>query len=155
MLAYVDCVCVEYGGMLIAPDCRVRCNPRQHRVLTPSRNYGGWSDEYGSRLRDGSRLAGHDDWHCVQDLVAGGLIECVCRPIPAKVRSQMVVSKDAKSARRELNVGLKHGGYTTAKDDPQPGKIMHLTPLGTEIVGRLRAHKSAGGNFADFDPEVV
>lgn len=70
--AYIETLCVDNGGR---PDNkRMRCDVKRHQqyghpvsVLMPGR--------YPTRLRGGEELDDHDDWDCVDDLEAAGLIE--------------------------------------------------------------------------------
>lgn len=68
---------------------------------------------HGSRLSDGTYIPNHDDWNCVQDFAAAGLLKCTSEKI-------------------------------------SPGKLLHLSPKGTEIVEKLHAHKAEGGSFTTF-----
>lgn len=68
VLLYLETRCVDYGGQVRTE--QLRCNPTRHA-------YGGgvrWSDKYTTRLREGVAAVGHDDWDCIDDLVAAGLV---------------------------------------------------------------------------------
>lgn len=68
---------------------RVRCNPQRHPLLLGPRQTidFGWKPEWGTRLRGyfdapddqraALRLPDHDDWDCLEDLDAAGLVEFV------------------------------------------------------------------------------
>lgn len=87
----------------------------------------GW-ERYPTRCRGTNgvtiEIQNHNDYHCADDLVAAGLLESF--------------------------------GRGTKRD--ASGKILRLThravltPLGEIVAGKLRAHKSEGGNFHEFDP---
>ena len=73
LLAYIETRCVEthllYAGL---DKRRMRCNPYRHPLLAHRRD---WSPRWGTRLANGQVLADHDDWDCLDDLEAVGLVE--------------------------------------------------------------------------------
>lgn len=89
LMAYVETLCVDSskGGVGEIDKRRIRCNPRRHPLHAVNRNFGvtGWKGEYGTRLAGFWTNAGltnlkrqmksHDDWDCLDDLEAAGLIE--------------------------------------------------------------------------------
>ena len=88
--AYIDTLIVELQGFQIGFDGRMRQGRRNFRVMKEmcshpkrvnSASMGIVMDlKYGTRLRDGSTVEGHDDWDCVQDLVEAGLLVGECEP---------------------------------------------------------------------------
>ena len=87
LLAYVETCAVESNSL---DKRRLRCNPARHPIHAVNLNYGEvarWKPEYGTRLKgfwaaDGRinpdlRLPSHDDWDCLDDLEAAGLIDVV------------------------------------------------------------------------------
>lgn len=70
VLVYIETRCVDDGGI---PELeRLRCNPETH-----PHNYGRRREQIGpgaTRLADGTRLEGYDDWDCLQDLEVEGFI---------------------------------------------------------------------------------
>lgn len=123
-LAYLESVSVECAGFQVGADARMRSNCRHFRVMAeecprprrPGRPVMGvvMGREHGSRLRNGSVMAGHDDWCCIQDMAHAGL----------------------------LTVGV---------EGVEPRETLHLSPLGLEWAADLRAHKTAGGQFGNFE----
>lgn len=78
-LLYIESVCTDHQGR---PDARrMRTEPGRakrgrfsdHETAHPFP--GMDSKRYGTRLKDGFELFGHDDWDCVNDMVQVGLIE--------------------------------------------------------------------------------
>lgn len=65
MLGYVA---VAFDGTLSRE--RMRCNPSRHPLMA---HRGSWDDKYSSRLNLGE-VIGHDDWDCLDDLEAEGLL---------------------------------------------------------------------------------
>lgn len=75
-LGYIETKLVE-GPCKVSFDARMRQNRRHYRVLMEARHHDGvpMSPQYGSRLNDGTYLPWHDDWCCVQDMIAAGLFK--------------------------------------------------------------------------------
>lgn len=75
-LAYVETQLVDNRGYRVVFDNRMRQNRRHYRLL-PGPKSGGvaMKPEHGSRLSDGTYLAWHDDWNCVQDMLHAGLFQ--------------------------------------------------------------------------------
>ena len=126
-LAYAETVMVECGFFQVGFDARMRQGRRHFRVMheqcrKPKRPSSGamgvvMDNKYSTTMRDGTVVQGHDDWHCVQDMVAAGLM--------------------------------------TSKDDSvEPCVKLHLTDLGRDINGQLRAHKASGGSWKTFEPKL-
>lgn len=70
-LLYVEHCAVNLGGNL--NNDKMRCNPRVHREFMNSGNHHS-SKEYPTRLAGGEEATSHDDWSCVEDMCAAGLI---------------------------------------------------------------------------------
>jgi hypothetical protein len=123
LLAYVETRVVDHKGVL---DIRhLSCNPKTHAMYSHS---GGWSDEYSTRLKKGV-AKGNDDYDCLDDLQHAGYITW-------KPGKKMKVNIGAMMGKIEVKV-----------------PTVKMTKLGSEVNGRLRAHKAAGNNFATFDVE--
>lgn len=83
--AYVDAVMVDCGGFQVGLDPRMKANRRHFRVMgeecqRPRRPSGGGASmaiamapEHATRLKNGTTVAGHDDWMCLQDMAEAGL----------------------------------------------------------------------------------
>lgn len=75
--AYLETRCVDHDGM---PDrSHMRTDPDLHPGLGHTR--GGLPDpdlprkKYPTRLNNGTEIHDHDDWNCVEDLEAAGLLK--------------------------------------------------------------------------------
>lgn len=72
--AYVETLCVDKDGI---PDRRrMRCHPQRHALLA---HLDRWDKKYGTRLKGHMEdfpkvLPMHDDWDCIDDLIAAGLM---------------------------------------------------------------------------------
>lgn len=62
-LLYLETRVVDHGGLIMRNDPHMR----GHRE--------GDGEVYPTRLRDGVEVFGHDDFDCVQDMVAAGLVK--------------------------------------------------------------------------------
>ncbi len=70
-LGYIECRVVDHNGY---PDKRhMRCDPSAHLLLTHEGSSHGSPSP--TRLAGGKTVAGHDDWSCVDDMEAAGLLE--------------------------------------------------------------------------------
>lgn len=83
-LAYAETVMVECKGFQVGFDPRMRQCRHHYRVMreqcrSPKRPTSApdhrcmWKPEYATVLNDGSMVEGHDDWHCIQDMINAGL----------------------------------------------------------------------------------
>jgi hypothetical protein len=70
LLLYIETVCVDAQGK---PDGR-RMSHNPDRT-PPHGNPCDWDDKYSTRLKDGTQVKGHDDWACVEDFIAAGLLK--------------------------------------------------------------------------------
>lgn len=84
LLAFIECLCVDFKGVVSDNHRRnMRCNSRRH----PGYGYWPmgerkWNPAHGSRLKGyfdkndpALRLGPHDDWDCVEDFEAAGVLE--------------------------------------------------------------------------------
>jgi hypothetical protein len=97
MLAYVETLCVDSSNAGIGQiDLRrVRANERTHPLLSVNGPMAAWKPNFGTRLKGffdfagrndpaaaeaaGLQLTAHDDWDCLDDLEAAGLVETLSR----------------------------------------------------------------------------
>lgn len=118
-LAYLETRCVDHDGKI--NNKQMRCNSRLHRGFAHSAE----GSDYPTRLKDGSRVERHDDWSCLEDMIAAGIF-------------------DAWHGIAYHHIQL---GHMAAK--------VKLTTLGAALAGQLRSHKATGGNFANFVPNLT
>ncbi len=122
VLAYAESCAVDHNGVLT--NAKMRCNSRLHRLFVYVDGHGVMHDggQYPTRLKEGV-LENHDDWSCLEDIAAAGLITIEWR-IPYRARAAVFGNGEAR---------------------------ILLTPLGFQVSAALRAHKAAGGQFAGFN----
>ena len=85
LLGYVETLCVDGAlGVGTLDNRRVRCNPARHPLKVGPYSPGGWSPRSGTRLQGFAdrcdpqlQLGEHDDWDCLDDLEAAGLVSTV------------------------------------------------------------------------------
>jgi hypothetical protein len=91
LFAYVESRCVDgVDGFGVLEKVRLRANPLRHPLLA---HLGHWDENWGTRLHglfavpgyvnpavaiaSGLMLGQHDDWDCLDDLVAADLVETI------------------------------------------------------------------------------
>ena len=118
--AYLETRAVDGKGIVENP--KMRCSARLHREFMHEGHFSIIHDgaKYPTRLAGGVKLEKHDDWSCLEDMVAAGLIKAFYR----------------------------RKSYTTAFGHSE-AKI-EFTEKGLAVAAALRKHKAWGGNFRDF-----
>jgi len=121
LLGHIETCCVDSAGESGKVDHdRMRTNPRRNPELGfhKSRSTLEWKDEYSTRLRSfpwGSndekekakhRVAGHDDWDCLEDLERAGLAELV-----SFVNGFVRMTETGLAMAAELRAHKARGGY--------------------------------------------
>jgi hypothetical protein len=72
-LLYVKARAVDFKGLLEMD--RMRTDLSRHpQYATPLKIQAGGTKKYPTRLSSGEKLLDHDDWECLDDLVAAGLL---------------------------------------------------------------------------------
>lgn len=130
-LGYLECRIVDHKGRI--SHAHMRCHGRRHPIMFAAKgNLGmvGDGSQFPTRLRDGE-LADHDDYDCVDDMIAAGLVTVTLQDAPAGT----------------LVTGLVEAELMTRA-------TYALTPRGQDIAGQLRAHKGNGGNWHTFEPSL-
>jgi hypothetical protein len=136
-LAYIECRCVDHGGKL--RNANMRTDYQRHPLLLDRCGLGDpRGAKYPTRLADGSEQANHDDWDCLNDMAAAGLLT-VLRPSDPELW--------------DVEPG-KRGRMSGFMEQPLPLEVVvSLTPLGHFVASRLRRHRAETGRYKDFDPK--
>ena len=75
-LLYIETRCVDYKGVI--GNDHMRTNARVHRkLLGEAQTRFGVTGSSPTILRNGDELDRHDDWSCVEEMVAHGLVAMV------------------------------------------------------------------------------
>jgi hypothetical protein len=77
-LAYFQAIAVDHKGVI--DNRKMRCNPRLHREFAHDLPMGDAS-RYPTRLKNGETMDKHDDWSCLEDMVAAGFITSEYRQV--------------------------------------------------------------------------
>lgn len=74
-MRYIETRCVDYGGVPAAAQMRTwPGRPARGDVRGMAGRGGGGDKKYPTRLADGTELHEHDDWDCLNDFEAAGLL---------------------------------------------------------------------------------
>lgn len=114
--AYLETRAVDGQGKI--DNRRMRCDNRLHRHFAHIPN----GREYPTILKGGVKHKDHDDWSCLEDMVAAGVM-----------RAFFWTGTH----------GRMFGGGRAR---------IELTPLGLQLAAEIRAFKANGGNFGEFNP---
>jgi hypothetical protein len=73
-LLYIESRCVDNAGLL--DNQHMRTNARVHRKLLGDAQIraGMGGEDHPTKLRNGDQIARHDDWSCIEEMVAHGLV---------------------------------------------------------------------------------
>lgn len=72
---YVECRCVDHKGVPDKNHMRTDVDRHPGLIGPQIAMLGEQKQKYPTRLRGGIELSNHDDWDCVDDLEAAGLLE--------------------------------------------------------------------------------
>jgi hypothetical protein len=150
--AYIETRIVDHKGAL--SHAHMRCHADRHPVMMLAKGSGlGVADgsAYPTQLRGGEEARDHDDYDCVDDLIAAGLLEVHMPEIakgyhvesyyinaygrPITDADGVLITADFVTGLTELHL-CAHATFS-------------LTERGKQVASDLRAHK-ANGNFATF-----
>lgn len=121
-LLYVETRCVDHRGKL--DNQHMRTNPRVHRkLLGDAQARFGMMGEHPTRLRNGDTIDRHDDWSCLEEMVAHGLVE-------------VVNERDRRPSK------VFTGGEVT----------MRMTPLGWRVAHQIRRDRAEGKPSVVWQP---
>ena len=124
--AYIETVCVDHGGLVQKE--RMRCIHTRHPM---HEHMGGDASRYPTRLKGDKELPNHDDWDCVDDLIAYGLL----RSIGTEEAPRFALTEEGFRIASLLRMHHAHGG-TNKTFVPRPAAIAVAT---SDIVSQDRA----------------
>ena len=117
--AYLETRAVDGKGII--DNTKMRCNARLHREFANTgRGIPIDGAKYPTLLAGGVKLEKHDDWSCLEDMVAAGLVKAFYR-------------------RKSYAAAF---GHSEAK--------VEFASTGLAAAAALRKHKAQGGSFRDF-----
>jgi hypothetical protein len=174
-LLYVETRAVDYKGLLDHE--HMRCNGLRHPIMLLSKArsiaFGTTqvdAREYPTWLAGGVEQADHDDYDCLDDLLAAGWLTVTMPRIEqAKADPTLPVFVDAAGH------PVVTGGRSDRRGRPRTGELIDprfvtgqdelwvcaraqwgLTDAGSDVTAALRKHKASGGSYATFTlPEAL
>lgn len=148
--AYVETRIVDHRGTINHD--HMRCDADRHPILRASKRAAlfGMSaaTKYPTRLVAGHQRRDHDDYDCLDDLIAAGLLE-VHMPAVAEDGESF---RDADGKPIMFDGQRIHPDFVTGLLERQLAAwaTFSLTEQGYRVAGELRRHKAGGGSFATF-----
>lgn len=103
-LAYLETRAVDHKGII--NNEHMRCDPRIHSPFAHRGSFSGNGKECPTRLKGGEDMSNHDDWSCLEDMVAAGLIEAWFSESQAKIK----LTDYGQSVANLLRVHKMNGG---------------------------------------------
>jgi hypothetical protein len=122
LLAYIETVMVDMGGFHVGFDPHMSQNRRNYRIMQEMN-----PRPKRAKSSNSMGLVMKDEWSTILN------------------NGQKVIGHDDWCSLQDL----ANEGLLTAEAF-EPKDMLHLSEKGRAIADRLRAHKSAGGNFAAF-----
>lgn len=123
LLAYIETCAVDgHQGVAALDKRRLRCNDQRHPVHAVNRyTIGPWNPEFGTRLSGyfqfegrgsphqaavaGVQILAHDDWDCMDDLEAAGLIDVL-----SEANAAVLITADGSAIAAQLRSHKAQGG---------------------------------------------
>jgi len=107
-LAYVETRCVDFAGVL-GKD-QMRCNMNRHADMAGPHQQRSlvmkWQEKYGTVLNTGTIIVHHDDWDCLEDLIAAGFVE----PIIPTYEGMVCMTEEGTRVAQLIRVFKSQGG---------------------------------------------
>jgi hypothetical protein len=166
-LAYIETRIVDYRGVLSTDHMRI--SSRRHPMLLAmkprARVLGATSDgaDYPTRLKsetvnpetglfESENLPEHDDYDCVDDLIAAGLLTV---DLPRIKNGVFVDAYDKPCV--DIDGAVIRADFVTdvVEQTLMAEATFKLTPKGQAVMAELRAFKGLGGNFHQFMPSEL
>ena len=158
--AYVDTAATDHHGVL--DHDRMRCSSRVHPMLLPAKTrirlLGNMADaaDHPSIVKgepDGNghygraEIAEHDDYSCLDDLVAAGLLSVT---MPTTNDDGLYIDRLGQVIRFDGEPFC--AGFLTGMGEQQLAAhaVWSLTEYGRQVIGALRGAKADGVRFQDF-----
>lgn len=152
---YVETRTVDHRGTL--EHAHMRCHGARHPVMLNAKVCGSFdARDFPTQLADEQTLPDHDDYDCLDDLIAAGLLEVHMPRLvdehPADGHPIDPIFVDAYGKAIGTNGYLIDPAHVTGLDELHlcVHATFSLTDAGRQVAGALRAHKASGGAFATF-----
>lgn len=73
-LLYVEARAVDHSGQLRVANMRTLIDTHPDLIEINGRTHGHEAPKYPTRLRDDGEIEGHDDWDCIDDMIAADVV---------------------------------------------------------------------------------
>jgi hypothetical protein len=149
--AYIETRIVDHRGTL--NHAHMRCHGGRHPLMLAAKgDFLGVADgrQFATLLAAGEQLPDHDDYDCIDDLIAAGLLEVHMPKLADNADGDYFIDAYGKPAC--LDDDVIHPDFVTGRTELElcAFATFSLTERGKQVASDLRAHKGAGGNFATF-----
>lgn len=152
-LAYIETRTVDHKGTI--EHDHMRCDTDRHPMLALAGRRALVSTGHLSRkyptFAKGEQIENHDDYDCLDDLRAAGLLDVHMPPV-VDGTFRTAYGKVITDGGAPVNPGFVTGMVE------QRALMRHatwsLTDKGKAVAAALRAHKADGGAFATFEPNL-
>lgn len=129
LLAYIETLVVDNQPI---DRRRMRCNPTTHPTLVAPHQHQRWEPQWGTRLKNyflkeyfdahdkaAYQLPEHDDWDCLEDLDAAGLVE-----FQTLTSGVVRLTPEGRRVANELREHKQNGGtFAGFTPTPAPGHV--------------------------------
>ncbi len=145
-LAYVETRVVDHGGVLRHPNMRTDAarHPRFFKPVGPTPSTPSDGSRYPTRLIGGQKREHHDDWDCLFDMAAEGLVVIVNNLAHEYWKVE-------PGGRGPLRSPFSNGPIPLRGS--LPDQKVQLTERGSELAAQLRRQAAEGRTRRKVDPE--
>lgn len=139
-LAYIETRCVDHGGKPLIE--HMRCDPDTHPHLA----HRGSRRGHGTKLSDGSVVDGHDDWSCIEDFEAAGLVIVEVTDTCPRIRPTTAGDRVMEDLRRYMRNGGHASNYSAdrAKAARASGDRYSIQEIAQWLRDVASSERSAG-----------
>lgn len=145
-IAYVEARVVDHGGVLAHPNMRTDAgrHPRFYKPLGMIGSSAADGSGYPTRLINDQTREHHDDWDCLFDMEAEGLVVLVNNRAPEYWEVE-------PGRRGPLRSPTSSGPIPRLGS--LPAQKVQLTERGSELAAKLRRQAAEGRSRRKLDPE--
>ncbi len=161
--AYIETRIMDHHGVI--EHDHMRCDGARHPFMVNAGSraslVGGVDGgRYPTRLKKKTRVSGvwefeelfdHDDYDCLADAISAGLLEV---RMPSTNSDGVYVDHHGRAIL--MDGSTLHEGLISGLGEAHLARwaTFRLTDLGVRVASQLRAHKSDGGNYHSFVPDL-
>lgn len=158
-LAYIETRTVDNKGLINHDG--MRCDPQRHPIMMQAKGRAllaglrASGAGYPTILAGGDALHDHDDYDCLDDLIAAGLLEVHMPELAKGVHVEQYYVDAHDRPITDVDGTLIEPGSLTGMAELRLCAYARfsLTERGREVASALRAHRAYGGNCGTFRME--